>query len=112
MTSSEESIQAVFFALSDSTRRQVMNSLSEGGPATASELAARLPVTRQAIAKHLAALTEAGLATGERTGREKRYHLTPSPFSDAMAWMTEVGGRWDERLDALKRHLEDPSGEP
>jgi DNA-binding transcriptional ArsR family regulator len=99
---------AVFSALADATRREVVRQLAEDGPATATELAGRLPVTRQAVAKHLGALGEAGLVTGERTGRGVEFRLTPEPLGDAMAWIVEVGGRWDRRRDALRRHHETP----
>ncbi|HJV05539.1 MAG TPA: metalloregulator ArsR/SmtB family transcription factor, partial [Actinomycetota bacterium] len=75
----------VFEALGDPTRREVVRRLAEGGPASATRLAADLPVSRQAVAKHLAALEEAGLVTGERSGRERRFRLTPAPFSEAVA---------------------------
>lgn len=55
--------------------------------------------------KHLGALTDAGLLDRERSGREVRYRVTPAPLSDAVSWMAEVGGQWDERLAALKRQL-------
>ena len=97
---------SVFDALSDGTRRGLLASLGERGPATATELAAELPVTRQAVSKHLAALAEAGLVTAERSGREVRYRPTPEPLSGAMAWMAGVGAQWDRRLAALQRQLE------
>jgi DNA-binding transcriptional ArsR family regulator len=62
-------------------------------------------VTRQAVAKHLAMLEEAGLVSGERSGRERRYRLTPAPLGEAVSWMASVGSEWDERLEALRRHL-------
>ena len=96
---------AVFSALADPSRRGLIRRLAEGGAATATELAAELPVTRQAVSKHLAALASAGLVRSERRGRETRYELTPEPLGDAIAWMAEVGARWDERLEALRRHL-------
>jgi DNA-binding transcriptional ArsR family regulator len=96
----------VFFALSDPTRREVIRHLSAEGPATVSDLARELPVTRQAVAKHLAALDEAGLVATVQEGRRKRYRLTPGPLADAMGWMADVGAQWDERLEALRRHLE------
>ena len=99
---------AVFDALADGTRRQVIGLIAERGTATATELAAELPVTRQAIAKHLAALGAAGLVRGSREGREMRYRMTPQPLGDAMAWMASVGAEWDERLEALRRHLGRP----
>ena len=108
----ERGADAVFAALADPTRRQVVRHLAEDGPATATELAGRLPVTRQAVAKHLGALGEAGLVAGERTGRELRYRLTPEPLGEAMAWMVEVGGRWDRRLESLREHLESKRRDP
>ena len=95
----------VFAALGDSNRRFLLESLSERGNATATELAAELPVTRQAVAKHLAALNEAGLVESRREGRETRYELTPAPLGAAMDWMAGVGAEWDSRLAALRRHL-------
>jgi DNA-binding transcriptional ArsR family regulator len=91
----------VFAALADPTRRQVVRTLSEQPDLTASSLATELPMTRQAIAKHLAALDHAGLVQGRREGREMRYSLTPAPLADAMRWMDEVGAQWDERLARL-----------
>ena len=80
--------------------------LSEGGPATLGSLADELPVTRQAVAKHLAQLEDAGLVSASADGRRRTYRLTPGPLTDAMGWMVDVGGDWDERLGALKRHVE------
>ncbi len=96
---------AVFDALSDGTRRGLLAALGERGPSTATELAAGLPVTRQAVSKHLGALAAAGLVDSERSGREVRYRLTPAPLSDAVTWMADVGGKWDTRLAALRRRL-------
>jgi DNA-binding transcriptional ArsR family regulator len=96
-----ERVDAVFAALADPTRRAVLSSLSTRPQLTASRLAGELPITRQAVAKHLAALHRAGLVQARREGRETRYELTPAPLADAMGWMAEVGGRWDDRLDRL-----------
>jgi DNA-binding transcriptional ArsR family regulator len=93
-----ESLDHVFSALADPSRRHVLGYLAANGTATATELTGELPMTRQAVAKHLAALSGAGLVRSEREGRETRYRLT-------------VAGReWDERLDALRRHLEQRRG--
>jgi DNA-binding transcriptional ArsR family regulator len=100
------SVDAVFSALSDPTRRHVIRSLSEDGPATVTELADRIPVTRQAIAKHLSALDEAGLVASASEGRRKTYRLTPGPLEGALGWIVDVGAEWDVRLDALRRLLE------
>ena len=95
----------VFDALADRNRRRLISLLAARETATATELAAELPVTRQAIAKHLASLSAAGLVRSTRRGRETRYELTPAPLEDAVAWMAEVGAAWDERLERLRRYL-------
>jgi DNA-binding transcriptional ArsR family regulator len=95
----------VFEALADPSRRYVLEALAERETATATELATELPVTRQAVAKHLAALNEAGLVESRREGRETRYELTPAPLGEAMDWIASVGAAWDTRLRALRRHL-------
>jgi DNA-binding transcriptional ArsR family regulator len=98
---SEAEVGAVFAALADPTRRQVVRSLAREEAVTASGLAGELPMTRQAVAKHLTALERAGLVTPRREGRETRYRLTPEPLNDAIAWMAEVGARWDGSLARL-----------
>lgn len=99
---------AVFGALADPTRRQVIRCLSEHPSMTATELAGVIPVTRQAIAKHLAELEQAHLVAGEKTGRENRFRLTPAPMADAVSWMASVGAEWDDRLSRLGEHLGAP----
>ena len=99
----------VFAALSDPTRRAVLQAVSTRGTATATELVDDVAVTRQAVAKHLLVLAEAGLVTAEKAGREQRYRVTPAPFTDAVAWMTDVGAAWDQRLARLQRRATDPS---
>ena len=93
----------VFSALADPTRREVVRSLAEESGLTASYLAGELPITRQAVAKHLNALSSAGLVTARREGRETRYTLTPAPLAEAIEWMTAVGAEWDGRLERLRR---------
>jgi DNA-binding transcriptional ArsR family regulator len=78
-------------------------------PATATELAGGLPISRQAVVKHLNALAEAGLLERQRSGRQVLYRVTPAPLSDAVSWIAEVGAGWDSRLAALARML-DPGG--
>lgn len=98
--------QAVFAALADPTRRAVLGSIARGEASTATELAAHLPVTRQAVAKHLAQLEQARLVDGERVGRETRFAATPAPLTDAIGWMIAVGSQWDDRLAELGRAVE------
>ena len=95
----------VVHALSDPTRREVVRLLSEHGEMSASALARELPVSRQAIAKHLSVLRDAGLADVQREGREARYRFEPAPLGDAMTWMVRAGARWDTRLARLQRTL-------
>jgi DNA-binding transcriptional ArsR family regulator len=95
--------QAVFAALADPTRRALLRSIATGEANTPTELAARLPVSRQAVRKHLALLEQARLVDAERSGREIHFQATPAPLGDAIAWMTAVGARWDDRLAALGR---------
>jgi DNA-binding transcriptional ArsR family regulator len=100
---------AVFGALADPTRRALLSQVSTH-PATATELAVGRPISRQAVVKHLSALADAGLLERERVGREVRYRVTPAPLSDAVSWIAEVGGQWDERLAALARTMQVPDG--
>ena len=91
----------VFAALADPTRRHLLEALAAGRrPST--QLAAELPVTRQAVSKHLAALREAGLVTPRRSGRETLYRLKAAPLDEAVAWIVRVGGEWDARLERLR----------
>jgi DNA-binding transcriptional ArsR family regulator len=98
-------VDGVFEALGDPGRRALVEAVAARGDATATELAAQLPVTRQAVSKQLAALADAGLLRSTRSGRETRYEITPEPLDDAIAWMVEVGAVWDERLAKLGRTL-------
>jgi DNA-binding transcriptional ArsR family regulator len=98
-------VDDVFDALADATRRQVLRNLAERGPQTPTELADHLPVSRQAVSKHLDVLGRAGLVSSNRVGRETRFTFRPEPLTDAAEWMAEVGGTWDRRLAALKKRL-------
>ncbi len=98
-------VNRVFAALGDPGRRSLVEAVAARGTATATELAAELPVTRQAVAKQLGALADAGLLRATRAGRETRYSVTPEPLRDAVDWMVSVGAVWDERLAALDRSL-------
>ncbi len=97
--------RAVFGALADPTRRALLSTIADQRSATATELASELPISRQAVLKHLTALADAGLLDRERAGREVRYRVTPEPLSDAVSWMADVGAQWDDRLLSLKQRL-------
>ena len=96
---------AVFAALADPTRRHLLTALAANGGATATGLAAQLPISRQAVAKHLATLGRAGLVSQTRRGRESLFELDPRPLADAATWLTTVGAEWDTRLRDLQRHF-------
>src|ERR1700745_1218010 len=99
--------EQVFISLADPSRRAILAALASGGPATATDLAARLPITRQAIAKHLALLTEAGLVTAEPGERRRvRYRLRSAPMKVAQQFLAALARDWDSPLDALKEHLD------
>jgi DNA-binding transcriptional ArsR family regulator len=105
----EDAAVAVFVALADPTRRGLLDRLARQGPATVTELADGLPISRQAVAKHLAQLAEAGLVEpGEADGRRLPYRLRPEPMRQAHAWLGVLANQWDDRLSALERHLEGP----
>lgn len=99
----DEAADAVFAALADPTRRRVLRLVAERGPTSATLLERELPVTRQAIVKHLAVLHRAGLVSGKRTGQVVRYALVPGPLDEVSDWISEIGSRWDERLARLRQ---------
>ncbi len=98
----------VLGALADDTRRRVFESVAARGPLTATELADEIPVSRQAISKHLDRLAAAGLVASTRVGRETRWSATPEPLADARRWMASVGEAWDRRLGALAERSRRP----
>jgi DNA-binding transcriptional ArsR family regulator len=101
----DDPVDAVFSALADPTRRRLVETLARRPAATPTSLAADLPMTRQAVTKHLRALSEAGLVSASRTGRETRYELTPEGLGEATGWLAAVGAEWDDRLARLERTL-------
>src|SRR5215471_16755023 len=99
--------EQVFAALADPTRRAILAALAAAGPATATDLAGRLPVTRQAVAKHLALLAEAGLVRAEPGERRRvRYRLRSAPMQVAQQFLAALARDWDGPLHALKDHLD------
>jgi DNA-binding transcriptional ArsR family regulator len=98
-------VGSVLVALADPTRRRLLDFLAEGA-ATATTLAEQLPVSRQAIVKHLTVLDAAGLVVGSRVGREVRYSLRPAGLDAITRWMSSLAADWDRRLAAIKRAAE------
>jgi DNA-binding transcriptional ArsR family regulator len=97
----------VFAALGDPNRRRLLDQLSRRGPLTATELARDFDISRHAVVKHLNARAGAGVLVARRRGRarEVRYEVVPDHLRGAMAWLADVGDRWDRRLAALQRQL-------
>lgn len=105
----EEVSARVFAALADPTRRAILTSLAEHGPSTATELAARLGITRQGIAKHLALLTEAELVTSAAgTGRRVLFRHRSEPIKVAQSYLAALAADWDGSLGRLTRFLGGP----
>jgi DNA-binding transcriptional ArsR family regulator len=105
--------EQVFTTLADPTRRAILAALAAGGPATATDLADRLPVTRQAIAKHLALMAEAGLVTAEHGERRRvRYRLRSAPMQVAQQFLAALARDWDRSLEALTQHLDQSVRKP
>ena len=97
----------IFAALADPMRRNLVVTLAEQSPKTATQLAREFPrITRQGILKHLNILEDAGLVAVHQQGKEKRYTLTPEPLTEVEQWIKEIGSKWDERLLRLKTLLE------
>jgi ArsR family transcriptional regulator, cadmium/lead-responsive transcriptional repressor len=93
-------------AVAEPTRRRLLDALLAHGEATATTLAGELPVTRQAVAKHLAVLERAGLVDARKQGREVRYAVRPDRLDEATQRLADVAGEWEHRLRAIKRLAE------
>jgi DNA-binding transcriptional ArsR family regulator len=99
-------LDELWAAIGDPTRRRVVDVLLDRGEATATAMAGELPVTRQAVAKHLAVLDRAGLVQARRQGREVRYAIRSQRLVAATRSMAQVAAEWDARLSAIKRIAE------
>jgi DNA-binding transcriptional ArsR family regulator len=108
MNADQRGIDAVLAALADPTRRQLLDVLAQQGLASATTLAGRLPVSRQAVVKHLRVLEGAGLVAGARSGREVLYRVRPQRLDASARWLADLAAAWDRRLTALKRAAEAP----
>ncbi|HEX2895056.1 MAG TPA: metalloregulator ArsR/SmtB family transcription factor [Marmoricola sp.] len=97
---------ALWSAIGDPTRRRMLDLLLAEGDGTATSLGEQLPVTRQAVAKHLAVLDRVGLVSASTSGREKRYRVDEAQLARAAAQLESVGSTWDARLQRIKRIAE------
>lgn len=96
----------VFAALADSTRRQLLSTLAENSPQTATQLAQVFPISRQGIMKHLDLLVDAGLVETHTQGRARQYIITIEPLDNVNVWIASIGRRWEKRLQQLKALVE------
>ena len=97
---------ATFWALSDPVRHDILEQIATGSNVTVTQLADALPITRQAIARHLKTLEDAGLVAGEKQGREQRYRVDPVPLDAAGRWLHSRAAAWDRTLERLARYVE------
>ncbi len=111
MNADQRGIDAVLAALADPTRRLLLDVLAQEGRASATTLAGRLPVSRQAVVKHLRVLLAADLVSAGRAGREVLYRVRPQGLDASARWLADLAVAWDRRLAALKRAAEEPVGE-
>jgi DNA-binding transcriptional ArsR family regulator len=98
-------MEQVFAAVADPTRRVLLERMRGGGARSITELGDGLPMSRQAVTKHLDQLRDAGLVRTRRVGRERLHELDPEPLRAVDAWLRPYAEAWDERLAALRRHL-------
>jgi ArsR family transcriptional regulator, cadmium/lead-responsive transcriptional repressor len=97
---------ALWSAIGDPIRRTMIDLLLAGGPGTATSLSERLPVTRQAVSKHLTVLDRVGLVHATPAGRERHYQVDEAQLARAVAQLSAVGATWDARLRRIKRIAE------
>jgi DNA-binding transcriptional ArsR family regulator len=99
-------LDRVLAALADPTRRQLLEALGRSQPCSATTLAARLPISRQAVVQHLAVLRESELVTSYRSGKEVLFTVRPEGLAATASWMTGLAATWEDRLALLKRQAE------
>ena len=97
-----------FTALSDPTRRRILESLRDRGALSVTEVAAPLDMTRQGATKHLDILAECGLITVRWEGRHRLHELDPMPLVEVQDWLAPYAAEWERRLGRLKEHLDQP----
>jgi len=96
----------LFAALGDATRLGLIGRLSDGGKRSIVQLGDGLPISRQAVAKHLDVLLGAGLVRRTKSGREVLFTLQPEVFAEARNWLDEIGSQWDGTLGRFKNFIE------
>lgn len=99
-------MSALFHALADPTRREILERLRRAGPLPVHEVAVGLPMSRQAATKHLDVLAAAGLVRIRRRGRERMHQLDPEPLRELREWLAPYEAEWDRRLDRLQQHVD------
>jgi len=102
----EEIDDGLWSAIGDPIRRRILDLLLLDGDGTATTLSEQLPVTRQAVAKHLGVLDRVVLVRATPAGREKRYRVDDAQLSRAVAQLALVGSAWDARLQRIRRIAE------
>lgn len=100
-------LSPVFNALGDPNRLRIVARLCDGGPCSTSQVTQEVPVSRQAVTKHLLLLEAVGLVSSERQGRVRIWRIEPEPLSDASHYLTALSERWDKAIDGLRAYVED-----
>jgi DNA-binding transcriptional ArsR family regulator len=106
-TTDSSIFEDVLIALADPTRRELLDLIALSEQATATTLATKVTVSRQAVVKHLTILKDARLVSSNRVGREVRYMLCPQQLSSTAEWMANLAADWDRKLEWIKRIAED-----
>jgi DNA-binding transcriptional ArsR family regulator len=107
MATSAETLDGVFRALADASRRKMVDRLSRS-PASVMELAKPLAMALPSVMKHLAVLESGGIVVSEKVGRERTYRLRPQAFAPVESWVAARKARWHQQLDQLARYLAEP----
>jgi DNA-binding transcriptional ArsR family regulator len=97
---------SLFDALGDRNRLRIITVLADGGPCSTSQVAHGLPVTRQAVSKHLLALEAVGLVRSKRLGRERVWTMRTQPLAEASDYLAAISRRWDQAIDRLREFVE------
>jgi DNA-binding transcriptional ArsR family regulator len=112
MTSPAVAQAALFDALGDPNRLSIVVRLCDGGPSSTTQITETIPVTRQAVTKHLLALEAVGIVGSHRNGRERIWMVRTEPLGEASDYLTQLSRRWDrviERLRAFVERDDDPA---